>query len=559
MLGYPLYFVKYIFWLIGRFRKRFGKGPENLVLILRGDYAQIPGPPQNFVVSFFRPPQVSLLQLGEQFRQVANDPNVKNVILHIRSLEMPFAKLDVLRGYINDLQKAGKRVVAWSYQYNLESYYLACAANEIILLPGGNIEPLGISREYIYLAEALERIGVKPDFVQISPYKSAGDMFSRREMSEEVRQMGNWLAEATWKELIGAIGDGRGLDQNDVTRILNQTPCTDLDAKELGLVDELLSEDDLPTYLGSKEKPAKISDWNFASGQLHRRPPRKPGKYVALMGIEGIIIDGDSQQPPMNPPIPFPFGLETRAGDLSVTKIARKVLMDDKAEALVVYVNSRGGSASSSESMSAALRKVAEKKPVLVVMGPVAASGGYYVSLPGQKIYAHPTTITGSIGVISGKFALGNLLKRILINRELINRGEAAVFNDPEQPWSEAQRAKVWNQIQRVYSLFLDRVAESREMGIETVKEIGGGRVWTGRQALEHGLIDELGGLDQAIEAARILAKLPRDAGVRLYFPEKGAIPPVAEPASGAKYIIDSFKLLEGRVMCLLPWVKTKL
>ncbi len=558
MLAYPLYFLRYFIWLAGRIKRRFGRGLETIVLTLQGDYTQIPAPPQNLIMAYFRPPKVSLLELGEQFRRVAIDPRVNTVILHIRPLEMPYAKLDILRSYVQQLQEAGKRVIAWSYHYELNSYYLACAADEIILLPGGDIGPLGIASEYTFLADALAHIGVKADFVQITPYKSAGDMFTQNEMSDEVREMGNWLAEATWNEVVNAIAKGRGLDTKDVRAMLDQTPCTDLEAKALGFVDALLSEDDLPTYLGNKDEPADVSSWNAVLDQLQSMPPRKPGKYVALMGIEGIIVDGNSQQPPMEPPVPMPIGFETRAGDLSVTRVARRVLTDKRAAALVVYIDSRGGSSTASESMSAALRKVAAKKPVLVVMGPVAASGGYYVATPGQWIFAQPNTITGSIGVIYGKFAIGGLLKKMLINREQIMRGEAALFYDPVEPWNEAQRTKVWNSIQRVYDLFLERVADSRQMEAEAVDAIGGGRVWTGRQALENGLVDEIGGLDQAVEKARELAELRGDAAVRLYYPGKEPTPPVAEPGVMIKYVFDGFKLQGGRVLCLLPWIKAQ-
>lgn len=558
MLAYPIYVLKSLFWNLGKLRRRFGKGPETLILTLSGDYPQIPPPPANFILAYFRPPKINILQLGEQFHRVAADPRVQTVILHLRLLEMPLAKLDILRAYIDELRNAGKRVVTWSYRYGLSEYYLACGTDEILLLPGGEIGPMGIAREYLFLAETFEQVGVQADFVQISPYKTAPDMFTRQEMSQQAREMSEWLAEATWDELVQAIGMGRNLEEEQVRRFLDETPCTDLQAQERGLVDALLSEDDLPVHLGSAEKPATLTPWNAAQGRLPRKPPRKPGKYVALMGIEGLIMDGSSAQPPIEPPlpIPLPFVLDQRAGDLSITQLARRVLQDRRAAALVVYIDSRGGSATASESMAAALAKVAAQKPLLVVMGPVAASGGYYVATPGQRIFAQPNTITGSIGVFAGKFAAGGLLEKLFLHRELVTRGEAALFYDPGQPWSEAQRARVWQSVQRSYSLFLDRVAASREMENASVDSLGGGRVWTGRQALANGLVDEIGGLDQALQKARQLAGLRADAPARLFFPEKEPVPPVADPAKAIRYALDGIRLLGGRAMCLLPWVE---
>jgi len=555
MLSYPLYFLNKFYWLLGRLMRKWRKGPQAVLLTLSGDYPQIPGPPPNRFVAHFRPPRISLMQLGEQFRQVARDSGVETVVLHLRSLVMPYAKLDVLRAYVLELQEAGKRVVTWSYQYNLGSYYLASAADEILLLPSGMIGPLGIANEYIYLGDALQKIGVQAEFIQISPYKSAGDVFSRSAMTDEVREMGNWLADASWKEILAAVADGRGLDQVDVEAFFDQTPCTDLEAEEAGFVDGLITEEDLPEYLGSKDKPAKLTIWQTALSQILQRPPRKPGKYIALMGIEGIIIDGNSQQPPVDPPVPIPFGYDTRAGDRSITKIARRVLADKQSAALVIYIDSRGGSVTASESIHAALSKVAAKKPVIVVLGPVAASGGYYVATPGQKIFSQPSTVTGSIGVLFGKFRLEGLLKNLLINREIISRGESALFFDPEKPWTEEQRGRIWKHIQRAYGIFLDRVADSRSMGVESVDSIAGGRVWTGRQALELGLVDELSGLDQALKQAGELTELDHDAAVRVFYPKRDPIMPLADPAGLIRYFVNGFKLQNERVICLLPWV----
>ena len=167
-------------------------------------------------------------------------------------------------------------------------------------------------------------------------------------------------------------------------------------------------------------------------------------------------------------------------------------------------------------------------------------------------------TITGSIGVLYGKFAIGDLLKKLFINRELISRGEAALFLDPEDSWSEAQRAKIWNSVNRIYNLFIERVADSRNISTEAVDTVGGGRVWTGRQALQHKLIDDLGDLDKAINKAREMADLRRDAAVRLFYPDKEAVPPIVEPTTAINYALDAGKMLNERVIIYLPWVQRR-
>ncbi len=554
MLATLLYFLKTLRYLLGNRLHRRRKIADYLVLTLSGDYPQIPQPHSNPLLRYFRPARGSLLDLGVQVRRVAADPRIQGVIFHLRPLDMPLAKIDVLRGYFQQLRAAGKRVVTWSYRYGVSSYYLACAADEIVLLTGGEIAPLGISHEYLYLADALAQVGVQAEFVQISPYKTAGDMFTRNAMTEEARAMANWLAEAAWDELVRAIAAGRGWDEAAARARLNQTPLIDLQALELGFVDALLSEDDLPAHLGTAERPAHLSPWDTVERRLLRLPPQRPGKCVAIISVEGTMVNGYSQQPPIEPPLPLPVVFDTRAGDLSVTQVARRALRSKRTAAVVLYVDSRGGSATASESMAAALAKMAQRKPLVVAMGPVAASGGYYVATPGSHIFAQPNTVTGSIGVLVGKVADAGLLQKLFLNLEVISRGDAALFYDPRHPWSEAERAKIWQSIQRIYSIFLERVAESRKMETVAVDAIGGGRVWTGHQALERGLIDSIGGLDEAVTKARQLAGLPEDASLRLYFPEKTPLAPLSNPTLALRYALDGVKMLSGQALCLLPW-----
>ncbi|MGD8753112.1 MAG: signal peptide peptidase SppA [Anaerolineales bacterium] len=452
-------------------------------------------------------------------------------------------QVDGLRDLIAELRTAGKRVVAWSYSYDRITYYLACAADEVLLLTGGTIAPLGIAQRYVYLAESLNRIGLKADILQISPYKSAGDMLAREGMSEEVREMANWLIDATYQELIQAIAAGRDVDQVDAREIVDSTPCMDLKAEEMGMVDALLNEEQLNEYLGKDGEPAKIATWETVASKLLRRSPRRPGKYVALMSIEGTIMDGHSQRPPVDPPLPIPIMAEPRAGDLSVVQVARQIVQDKRAAAVVVYVNSRGGSVTASESIRAALEKIAAQKPLIISMGSVAASGGYYVSTPAMMILAQPNSISGSIGVLSGKVSNAGLLEKLLINRETITRGEGALFMDFDKPLDEEERAVLWEHIQRMYDLFLDHIIESRAMERNAVESVAGGRVWTGRQAMENGLLDELGGLQQSLKKAREMAGLYELAPVRMYHPaDKYSSAPLATPSSILKYIIDGLK-----------------
>ncbi len=557
MLAYLLFPIRYLLWLLASLLRRLQRAPDYVTIMLEGEYPALPDPPAGFVQRRLRPPRVSLPELAECFRRIARDDRVRGVVLHLRPLSMQPGELDTLRDLILSLRTAGKRVVAWSYAYDSSMYYAATAADTILLLPGGRIAPLALLRRYTYLADTLEQAGLKVDVVQISPFKSAGDMFTRRSMSEEVRQMADWLIDAAYQEMQRGIAEGRGVDQDSARDMIDKTPCTDLEARELGFVDELLGEEDLGTFLQEGQRPARLLSWKRARSRLRDDPPVLSRRYVAVIGIEGEIVDGHSRRPPVQPPIRIPFVTSPQAGDLSVAAIARRIRADRRAAAAVLYVNSRGGSATASEAIHAALSKLATTKPLVVAMGGIAASGGYYVSTPGQVIFAQPNTITGSIGVLSGKLVNAGLLDRLLVGRETLTRGEHAVIYDTEQPFSEKEREIVWASIQRSYDIFAERVSTSRKMDREAVDGIGAGRVWSGRQALERGLVDEIGGLDQALAKARQMAGLDARAPARCFFPSGRPSAPLPETMSLLTYALQgirTFNLAGPLYLCPLSW-----
>jgi protease-4 len=277
------------------------------------------------------------------------------------------------------------------------------------------------------------------------------------------------------------------------------------------------------------------------------------GRYVALMRIEGTIIDGHSGRLPARPPIDIPFVGDDRAGDLSVVPLARQVAADKRAAAVVLYVNSRGGSSTASAAMRRALQVVASRKPLVVVMGPVAGSGGYDVATPGSWIVARPGTLTGSIGVLSGKVVTGGLWTKLLFNRETIAFGNRATMDSDEKPYSDEEREILRKEIDHIYRGFLEVVARSRKMTPDEVHPIAQGKVWTGRQAMERKLVDEMGGLDAGARKARALAGLPDRAPVREVRGPKRMLPPAAEPAAANGwfgYLLEGLMLL-GRAPAL--------
>ncbi len=549
MLKLPVFWLRYLLWLVGNLRRRLKKPPDYVAFVLEGEYPELKAPRAGFFRRrLFASTQFSLQELGEQFKALQQDHRVKGVVLHLAKLELAPAQAQTLREFIANLRGAGKRVVTWATGYDNTAYYVASAADEILLQTGGVAGPVGLHGAAVFLGDALKKVGVQADFIQISPYKTAADPLMRSSMSDEAREMSNWLADAHFQEFVGAIASGRGIDEAAAKSLVDGAPYTDLRALESGVVDALISEEDLPDYLGSDNKPARLATWDMAKPKLLRPPPAPRGRYVALIRIEGAIIDGRNRQPPFKSPLPAPILFNKRAGDLSIVQQARRALADPRAAAVVLYVDSPGGSASASEAMASALQKLAAKKPLVAVMGPVAASGGYYVSTPARWITARPGTVTGSIGVLAGKMVLSGLLDRLLVGRESIDRGLHADLEASERPFDDDERKIMLGAIQRAYEVFLDQVSASRSLSRDDADAVGGGRVWTGSQALEKGLVDELGGLETGIAKARELAGLHPRAKVREIPPDRGSDqPPLpADPSAIFNYALDGLRLLGG-------------
>ncbi len=541
------------------------EAPDYALIVIEPDLAELPPvrPPWQRLLL---PDEPSMHDLADALRAVGDDPRTRGVVLHLRALELPAATLESLRSHIAELRAQGKRVIAWATQYGTGSLYVASSCDEVLLQKGGGIAPLGVMRTYPFLAGALEQVGLRFDAVPISPYKSAADTLARRDMSSESRAMATWLIEGAYEEFVQALAEGRSLEEGALKAVIDGAPYTDLEAVEHGLVDAIVSEERLPTHLADRDEPAVVERWQRARKAVVPRPPARGARHIGLLRIEGMIVDGESRHAPRGAPgIPL-LGGDARAGDRTVVQEARKALEDDDVAALVVWIDSPGGSATASEAMAAALDAVAERKPVLAVMGAVAGSGGYYVATPARHIFARPGTITGSIGVLSGKMVVSGLLDRMRINREVIARGEGIRIYDGDRPFSTEEEAIVRRGIQRTYDVFVARVAASRGMSIEDVEAVAAGRVWTGRQALAHGLIDTLGGLDDAYAMARELAGLGPRAARREIHLRRDRIGPLAglataaavasglAPATSLAASLETMLLLErANALCLCP------
>src|ERR1700693_1429929 len=545
MLLFPF---RYLWWLIPTIRRAIGTPPGFALFVLENDLPALPDPPRPPWQRFTSRPRLSLSELGKRFDAIGRDPRIKGVVLHLRPVALAMGTLQALRDLVAKLRKSGKRVVAWAPFYSTGTYYLACACDEILLMPAGAIQPLGFANTGMFLSDVLARFGIEADFVQISPYKSAADLLTKSKMSEELREQVTWLLDSQNKEFLSGIAEGRLRDEKGAQELVDGSPYGDDTALESHVVDALVSEEGLAERLGQGAgAPVAIGTWERARTRMRSAAPTLGrGKYVAVLRIDGTIIDGRSGGLPIKPPIEVPLVGDNRAGDLSVVQAARQVAVDKRAAAVVLYVNSRGGSATASEAMRQALNAIAARKPLVVAMGPVAGSGGYWVSTPASWIVARPGSLTGSIGVLTGKIVTGGMGSKLMFNRETIAFGRHATIENDEKPYTDEERQIVKGQIDRIYKRFLEIVAKAREMTPEEVHPIAAGRGWTGPQALDRKVVGEAGRLDAAVRKARSLAGLAETAPAREARAPKRVIPPQA--AAGAAgyigYLLEGVELL---------------
>jgi protease IV len=454
------------------------------------------------------------LQLLDALRA---DPSVDGVVLYIDGLGFGFAQLQELRAAITAVRSSGKAVVAHLRDTSTRSYFLACAAERIFLEPGRLVSARGISATLTFYRAALDRLRVEPLFVKIDRYKSAPEAFLRDGPSpESEEQLGAYL-DALSFATVQALTAARGVPVPQARALIDLMPMRAEDALRHGLIDGVTHRDALPATLqaalslpstptitlGYAPPPARHNPWPAAT-------PR-----VAILYIDGAIIDGPSIDSPL---------AQTTGAD-TVERTLEGLIHHPNLAALVIRINSPGGSASASEVIHRAIARAAEREPplpVIISMGDIAASGGYYVAAPGQTIFASPLTLTGSIGIFLGKPHITGLLSWLGIHRHTIKRGRFSDLYSPDAPWDADALAIAQASIEAMYDTFIDRVATGRHITTTRARELGGGRVWTGTAALHNGLIDRLGGLWDAVAFARERAGLsPDDPVVYLHLPPR--------------------------------------
>src|SRR5256714_1849641 len=459
---------------------------------------------------FGAPPQ-SLGSLLAQLRKAKVDKRITAVMLDIDMSDAGWAKSEEIRGAIQDFRSSGKPVYAYMETGLNKDYYIATACDKIFVPPPGELFTIGLAADVMFFRGSLDKLGVYPDVYQIGAYKSAGDTFTQKQMTDAHRKYINELLDDLYGRYVEGIAKARNKSVDEVKSLVDNAPYNANQAKDAGLIDGALYHDDvekeLKKRLGYKDSDelhiARNSDYKQISQEslgLNK------GEKIAVVYAAGDIVSGKSS---------FGGGGEETIGSDSLVRTINEARDDKGVKAIVLRIDSPGGSGLASDIIWRAVEAAKAKKPVVVSMGDVAASGGYYIAWNANKIVAEPSTITGSIGVVGGKPVIKGFYDWIGVSNEYVMRGKnAGMFRETEK-FNDSEQAKFREFLNNTYDDFITKVGKGRNKDKDYINSIGQGRVWTGSQGKEKGLVDEYGGLDKAIEVAKQLANIPADKSIQ--------------------------------------------
>lgn len=495
--------------------------PENSVLVLNvsgelPDYA-----PDNPTADLIGVPQPQgFSNLMNQLRKAKADKRIGAVLVDVGLSGLGWGKAEELRDAIKDFRKSGKPIYAYAEIGTTKEYYIASAAEKVYMPPTGDIYVTGFAANAVFYRGSLDKLGIEPEVIQIGKYKNAPDSYTRKEMSDPQKEVLNGLLDDLYGRLVSSVAQDRKIDPERVKEIIDNAPYNAVQAadKKVGLIDGAKYKDEVYDELKNRLGYSKDEDLRLVGTGSYKKVPADSlglnnGEKVAVIYASGAISSGSSSNTPFTTQM---------VGSDTIVQAFKTASEDDSIKAIVLRVDSPGGSALASDLMWHAIEKAKAKKPVVVSMGDYAASGGYYISCNANKIIAEPSTITGSIGVFLGKPILKGFYDWVGMNSQYIVKGKNAGLFREDREWTDEERGKFQEQANNIYyDNFVPKVAKGRNMSAEQVDSIGQGHIWTGNQGKSNGLVDEFGGLEKAIDVAKSLAKLPADKDVnRVVFPK---------------------------------------
>jgi protease IV len=497
--------------------------------MLDESYPEGPGQP-----GIFGELSPNLSKIIERIDKAAGDDKIFGIVIHLNDAELGLGQINELRAAIAHARKAGKKVYADLYEGRSGTYMLACACDEIIMPPVSELTVSGVRMEITYFKGLLDKLGIKADMLQMGDYKGAAEPLTRENMSPEFRKQTEKVIDDYYQQLVDTVADERKLDIGKVKDLIDEGLFTADHAKEVGLIDHVEYLDQFRKELAEKKhvddvvlaedygkKQLDEEDFSGFAGFMkmfelfsgsEQRGKVSSAQKIAIVYAVGEITTGESKG--------GGFSSE-RMGSETIIKALREADKDPKVVAIVLRVDSPGGSAMASDLMWREITRIKAKKPIVASMGDMAASGGYYISMGCTKILAEPGTLTGSIGVVGGKLALKGLFDKIGISTDTISRGKNNGWMSSDTPFSDSEREVITRLMKDCYKQFTEKAAAGRNLPISDMDSLAGGRLYSGRMAKESKLVDDIGTLDDAVTEAKRLAGLKADDKIeRLILPK---------------------------------------
>jgi len=450
----------------------------------------------------------------EMLRKAKADKRITSVVIKPTGAGALWGKVQEVRDAVVDFRRSGKPIVAYLEYGGEQEFYLATACDKVFLLPTATLDLTGVASYELFMRGMLDKIGAYPDGLHIGEYKTALNTFTEHTYTPAHREMAESLNTDLYEQLVRGISEGRRKSEAEVKTLIDHGPFLSEDALRAGLIDDVAYEDELDDKVKLGSSKAKLLDMNdyrqVSAGSLGLGR----GQRIAVIYATGIIASGRSTYDTTGSQV---------TGSETIVEYLRKARADASVKAIVLRIDSPGGSAIASDVIWREVVLTKNQKPVVASMSDVAASGGYYIAMPAHAIVAEPSTLTGSIGVVLTKFVIDGTLKKIGLNMEGVSEGKYADMYSPVRAFSPEERKRVAENMQATYNTFVEKAAQGRNTTPEKIDAVGQGRVWTGRQAKQIGLVDELGGLDRAVSIAKQRAKIAQDAEVELviYPPKK--------------------------------------
>jgi protease-4 len=498
--------------------------PSNATLVLRVS-ADLPEHQPAGLPAFWRE-EPTLNGLIGALRRAKSDARIKGVVVSPGGAAALWGKTQELRDALLEFRRAGKPLIAHLEYGGNQEYYLASACDKVYLMPSGTLDLAGLASYELFLRGTLDKLGIYPDLVHIGDYKTAVNTFTEEGFTPAHREMATSLNADAFRELVRGIAQSRKKSEAEVRALVDAGPMLPDEAVKQGLVDGLAYLDQVAAKSGIGKASELLNVGDYIAADDHRLGHTR-GSRVALIYAVGAITPGRSGDS-------WEGGY---VGADTLNEYIREVREDSSIKAVVLRIDSPGGSSIASDAIWRELMLTRDVKPLVVSMSDLAASGGYYIAMPAHAIVAQPGTLTGSIGIFGGKFVTAGLMSKAGARLESVAEGRFAEMGSPARPFTPDERAKLEEQMQAFYDQFVEKVARARRRTPEQINALAQGRVWTGRQAKDIGLVDELGGLSRAIAIAQERAKISADAPVELvtYPPRKGFLEWLADPMSAAE------------------------